>query len=50
MMALDFLMKFPKSLWWDGYVWKFSPDGTYIDARPVAWMRLPEYEGGEQDD
>lgn len=50
MMALDYLMKFPKSLWWDGYVWKFSPDGTYIDAKPVAWMRLPEYEGGEQDD
>ena len=49
-LALDYLMKFPKSLWWDGYVWKFSPDGTYIDAKPVAWMRLPEYEGGAQDD
>lgn len=50
MMALDSLMKFPKSLWWDGYVWKFSQDGTYINAKPVAWMRLPEYEGGDQDD
>lgn len=40
----------PKAMWWDGFSWKFSETGQSVVADPVAWMRLPEYGGSEQDD
>ena len=40
----------PRSLWWDGREWLFQPGGVDIRLQPLVWMRLPEYEGGEQDD
>ena len=51
MMALDPVKPLPKALWWDGAAWKFRPGGAdAAGLEPLAWMRLPEYEGGEQDD
>ena len=50
MMALDPVKPLPKVLWWDGYIWRFRPGGEEARMEPVAWMRLPEYEGGAQDD
>ena len=51
MMALDPVKPLPKALWWDGAAWKFRPGGAdAAGLEPLAWMRLPEYEGGEQHD
>lgn len=51
MMALDPAKPMPKALWWDGAAWKFRPGGAdAAGLEPLAWMRLPEYEGGEQHD
>lgn len=46
MMVLDPAKPIPKVLWWDGYVWRFRQGGEEARMEPVAWMRLPEYEGG----
>lgn len=40
----------PRSLWWDGTEWLLQPGGVDVRLQPLAWMRLPEYEGGKQDD
>lgn len=51
MMALDPVKPLPKALWWNGAAWKFRPGGAdAAGLEPLAWMRLPEYEGGEQHD
>ena len=50
MMPLAGMEPTPRSLWWDGTEWRFQPDGVDVRLQPLVWMRLPEYEGGEQDD
>lgn len=50
MMPLAGMEPTPRSLWWDGTEWLFQPDGVDIRLQPLVWMRLPEYEGGAQDD
>ena len=50
MMPLAGMEPTPRSLWWDGREWLFQPGGVDIRLQPLVWMRLPEYEGGEQDD
>ena len=50
MMPLAGMEPTPRSLWWDGREWLFQPDGVDIRLQPLVWMRLPEYEGGAQDD
>ena len=39
----------PKALWWDGADWLLTPGGVDARLQPVAWMRLPEYKGGEKE-
>ena len=50
MMPLGGMGPTPRSLWWSGTEWLFQPGGVDIRLRPLVWMRLPEYEGGAQDD
>ena len=50
MMPLAGMEPTPRSLWWDGREWLFQPGGVDIRLQPLVWMRLPEYEGGAQDD
>ena len=50
MMPLAGMEPTPRSLWWSGTEWLFQPGGVDIRLQPLVWMRLPEYEGGEQDD
>ena len=49
-MQMDNAVPTPKALWWDGCRWKFRPGGVDVDMDPVAWMRIPEYGGGEVHD
>lgn len=35
-----------KVLWWDGYGWLFKKMGQEVQLEPMAWLALPEYEGG----
>ena len=35
-----------KILWWDGYGWLFKRMGQEVQLEPLAWLALPEYEGG----
>lgn len=49
-MQIDNGAPTPRTLWWDGARWKFKPDGVDVNMEPVAWMRLPEYGGGEGND
>lgn len=48
MMPLAGMEPTPRSLWWDGTEWLFQPDGVDIRLQPLVWMRLPEYEGGNE--
>ena len=48
MMPLAGMEPTPRSLWWDGREWLFQPDGVDIRLQPLVWMRLPEYEGGNE--
>ena len=50
MMPLAGMDPMPRSLWWSGSEWLFQPGGVDIRLQPLVWMRLPEYEGGAQDD
>ena len=50
MMPLAGMEPTPRSLWWSGTEWLFQPGGVDIRLQPLVWMRLPEYEGGAQDD
>ena len=45
-MQIDNAAPTPRALWWDGCRWKFKPDGVDVNMEPVAWMRIPSYEGG----
>lgn len=36
-----------KVLWWDGYGWLFKRKGQEVQLEPMAWLALPEYEGGK---
>ena len=48
MMPLAGMEPTPRSLWWDGREWLFQPGGVDIRLQPLVWMRLPEYEGGNE--
>lgn len=48
MMPLAGMEPTPRSLWWDGTEWLFQPGGVDIRLQPLVWMRLPEYEGGNE--
>lgn len=36
-----------KVLWWDGYGWLFKRMGQEVQLEPLAWLALPEYDGGK---
>ena len=48
MMPLAGMEPTPRSLWWSGTEWLFQPGGVDIRLQPLVWMRLPEYEGGNE--
>lgn len=39
-----------KIFWWDGAFYRFYPDGPHIGSDITAWLRLPDYEGGKDNE